>query len=146
MRAGPNRVGPHGRSTFGGDAVRSRTKLLVTGLVTAAVALGSLLGGVLQTGDGAVRAVAPPRRDVAADQVLAGIASAAGTDTRELERAVRARPTDTQSLVLLGYAYQQRWRETADASNLPRSEVALRRAQGSTRRTHSPSRVSARSL
>ena len=51
-----------------------------------------------------------------------------GTDTRELERAVRADPNDARSLVLLGYAYQQRWRETADASNLPRSEAALRRA------------------
>ncbi len=35
---------------------------------------------------------------------------------------------DVESLVLLGYAYQQRWRETADASTLPRSETALRRA------------------
>ena len=41
---------------------------------------------------------------------------------------MRADPGDAESLVLLGFAYQQRWRETADASNLPRSETALRRA------------------
>ena len=126
--------------------MRSRTKLLVTGLVTAAVALGSLLGGVLQDGDGAVRAVAPRAATVAADEILAGIASAGGTDTRKLERAVRARPTDTQSLVLLGYAYQHAGarRRTRRTFLARRSRCAVRRS--STRRTHSPSRVSARSL
>lgn len=110
--------------------MRSRTKLATTGLVVLGVALGSLLGGVLREGDAAsrVRSDAAVAASFAADRVLTGISSSAGTDTRELERAVRAHPNDSRSLVLLGYAYQQRWRETADASQLPRSEAALRRA------------------
>jgi tetratricopeptide (TPR) repeat protein len=46
----------------------------------------------------------------------------------DLEEQARARPGDSSLLVKLGFAYQHRWRETADASFLPRSEVALRRA------------------
>jgi tetratricopeptide (TPR) repeat protein len=108
--------------------VRTRTQLLAIGLVAVFVAAASLLGGVLRDRGGAVAAVSRADAGVAADQVLAGIATTRGTDTRELERVVRADPDDARSLVLLGYAYQQRWRETADASNLPRSEAALRRA------------------
>jgi tetratricopeptide (TPR) repeat protein len=109
--------------------VRLRTQLVVVALVVSALALGSVLGGVMRDGSGgpSPSAAAGPGAAVAADRLLAGIASS-GTDTRELERAVRERPGDQRSLVLLGYAYQQRWRETADASNLPRSEEALRRA------------------
>ena len=108
--------------------MRPRTQLVVICLVVSAAAVGSLLGGVLR--DGGVAAASAPSRSVslAADRVLSGIASGGGTDTRELEQAVRERPDDAEALVLLGYAYQQRWRETADASNLPRSEAALRRA------------------
>ena len=83
------------------------------------------------SGTAAARRLRPPSPSMpafAADRALTGIAADGGTDTRELERAVRERPDDARSLVLLGYAYQQRWRETADASNLPRSEAALRRA------------------
>jgi tetratricopeptide (TPR) repeat protein len=108
--------------------VRTRTQLLAIGLVAVFVAAASLLGGVLRDRGGAVAAVSRADAGVAADQVLAGIATTRGTETRELERVVRAEPDDARSLVLLGYAYQQRWRETADASNLPRSEAALRRA------------------
>ena len=42
-----------------------------------------------------------------------------------LEDAVRARPHDADALVQLGYAYQLRWRETGDASYLPRAGAAL---------------------
>jgi tetratricopeptide (TPR) repeat protein len=104
-------------------------KLLISALVVLGLALGSLLGGVLWDGEGAVRARATTGSTAfAADRVLAGVSTAGGTDLRELERVVRADPYDARSLVLLGYAYQQRWRETADASHLPRSEAALRRA------------------
>jgi len=41
---------------------------------------------------------------------------------------VRLEPRDASTLTQLGFAYQLRWRETADASYLPRSELALRRA------------------
>ena len=109
--------------------MRFRTQLAVAALVVSALAVGSLLGGVLGDGGRSAAATAVPvDASFAADRALTGIAAAGGTDTRELERAVRERPDDARSLVLLGYAYQQRWRETADASNLPRSEAALRRA------------------
>ena len=109
--------------------MRFRTQLAVTAIVVSALAVGSLLGGVLRDGGGSAAATAVPvDGSYAADRALTGIAAAGGTDTRKLERAVRERPDDAPSLVLLGYAYQQRWRETADASNLPRSEAALRRA------------------
>ena len=108
--------------------MRFRTQLVVVGLVASALAVGSLLGGVLGDGGGSAATLAVPvDASSAADLALTGI-TAGGTDTRELERAVQERPDDVQALVLLGYAYQQRWRETADASTLPRSERALRRA------------------
>jgi tetratricopeptide (TPR) repeat protein len=109
--------------------VRTR-KLILSAVVVLGLALGSLFGGLLWDGGGAVRDRAlAGNTAVAADRVLAGIATAGGTDLLQLERTVRENPTDAQALVLLGYAYQQRWRETADASTLPRSEAALRRAQ-----------------
>jgi tetratricopeptide (TPR) repeat protein len=46
----------------------------------------------------------------------------------QLERGVRERPQDAESLALLGLAYQQRARETGDPSFFPRSEEALRRS------------------
>jgi tetratricopeptide (TPR) repeat protein len=110
--------------------LRIRTKLIVAFFLVAAIAAGSLFGGTLR-GEGAARTgpiAVQAAPGFAADRALTGIASSGGTDTRELEQAVRANPQDGRSLVLLGYAYQQRWRETADASTLPRSETALRRA------------------
>ena len=111
--------------------MRTRAKLITSAVLVLGLVLGSLLGGVLRDGDAASGALPASSGSTAfaADRVLTGIASAGGgADVRELERTVRAEPNDGQSLVLLGYAYQQRWRETADASNLPRSEAALRRA------------------
>ncbi len=111
--------------------MRTRAKLITSAVVVLGLVLGSLLGGVLRDGDAASGALPASSGSTAfaADRVLTGIASAGGgADVRELERTVQAEPNDGQSLVLLGYAYQQRWRETADASNLPRSEAALRRA------------------
>ncbi|HET9286450.1 MAG TPA: tetratricopeptide repeat protein [Gaiella sp.] len=103
-------------------------KLILAAAVLSSLAIGSLFGGLLWDGEGVVREPAGASPALAADRVLAGISAAGGTDVRELERAVREGPADVESLVLLGYAYQQRWRETADASTLPRSETALRRA------------------
>ncbi len=111
--------------------MRTRAKLITSAVVVLGLLLGSLLGGVLRDGDAASGALPASSGSTAfaADRVLTGISSAGGgADVRELERTVQAEPSDGQSLVLLGYAYQQRWRETADASNLPRSEAALRRA------------------
>ena len=104
-------------------------KLILAAAVLSSLAIGSLFGGLLWDGEGVVREPAVAGSPaLAADRVLAGISAAGGTDVRELERAVREGSADVESLVLLGYAYQQRWRETADASTLPRSETALRRA------------------
>jgi tetratricopeptide (TPR) repeat protein len=47
---------------------------------------------------------------------------------RRLEDTVATRPDDARALALLGLGYQQLARETADASWLPRSQEALRRA------------------
>jgi tetratricopeptide (TPR) repeat protein len=47
---------------------------------------------------------------------------------RDLEERVASKPNDSESLLLLGLAYQQRARETGDPSFYPRSEQALQRA------------------
>ena len=63
------------------------------------------------------------------EHALTGTAGGVGAaGVSRLETAVHARPRDPALLVQLGFAYQLRWRETADASYLPRSEAALRRA------------------
>jgi tetratricopeptide (TPR) repeat protein len=110
--------------------MRPRTKALAVLALALAIGAGALLGGVLL--EGAPGSAGAPRAQSAlavADLALAGVApSSAAADLEGLERAVAERPESTRELVLLGYAYQQRWRETADASFLPRSQAALRRA------------------
>jgi tetratricopeptide (TPR) repeat protein len=108
--------------------VRRRTALLVGSATVVALALGSLVGGVLA---GPSPSSTPSAASPAlADRVLAGTASGVtATIIAGLEAAVRAEPRDPTALTQLGFAYQLRWRETADASFLPRSEAALRRAQ-----------------
>jgi tetratricopeptide (TPR) repeat protein len=64
-----------------------------------------------------------------ADRALARAAGGIGASPlASLESQVHAQPTDATLLTQLGFAYQLRWRETADPSYLPRSEAALRRA------------------
>ena len=85
----------------------------------------------LRDGDAASGARRPRRGRTAfaADRALAGIASAAVAPTRaSWSEPSGPSPTTSARSSCSGYAYQQRWRETADASNLPRSEAALRRA------------------
>ena len=60
---------------------------------------------------------------------LSSASARRAADLSRLEAAVRADPADVGSLLELGYAYQQRWRETGDASYLPRAGEALRRAR-----------------
>jgi tetratricopeptide (TPR) repeat protein len=105
-----------------------KAKLFAGTAVVLATALALLLGGVLSSSQaGGSRSVAPA--EAAVERLLAGFASG---DTKayvaELEQRVVASPRDVQSLVLLGLAYQQRARETGDASFYPRSGAALRRA------------------
>jgi tetratricopeptide (TPR) repeat protein len=69
------------------------------------------------------------RPEAAAGRFLAGFAAGdTAAYASELEGRVHQNPQDVQSLVLLGLAYQQRARETGDASYYPRSAVALTRA------------------
>ena len=95
--------------------------LLVGCALAVALAFGGLVGDVLFERT-------PPRPRVVAP-ALAGTASGSTVSAvARLEAAVRSEPGNTTLLAQLGLAYQQRWRETADASYLPRSEAALRRA------------------
>jgi tetratricopeptide (TPR) repeat protein len=111
--------------------MRRRTALLVGCATAAALALGGLVGGVLAGSPSAGSPLAAPvtPSPALADRALTGAAGGvtAGTIAR-LESENRARPGDADVLVALGFAYQVRWRESADASYLPRSESALRRA------------------
>jgi tetratricopeptide (TPR) repeat protein len=107
--------------------VRRRTTFVVGGAIAVALALGSLVGGVLAEPSGVGPSSAAPL--ALAEQALSGAAggvSAGGVAM--LEEQVRMRPGDSTLLVQLGFAYQLRWRETADSSFLPRSETALRNA------------------
>jgi tetratricopeptide (TPR) repeat protein len=107
--------------------VRPTTILLVGGATAAALALGGLVGGVLAESKGSPAPAAAP--SAFADRALSGAAAGIGASaTQALEARVRAEPEDAGALTELGFAYQLRWRETADASYLPRSEEALRRA------------------
>ena len=104
-----------------------RTALVVGLAVAVALALGGLAGGVLaEPSSRGTPAAASP---ALAERALGGVAGGVTAGTiRELEEQVRTRPRDASLLTQLGFAYQLRWRESADASYLPRSEAALRRA------------------
>lgn len=114
--------------------MRRTTVFLVGGAIAAALALGSLVGGVLAESPSAEPSPAATRGAPAlADRALTGTAGGVSAGTISgLEEEVRMRPGassgDADLLVQLGFAYQLRWRESADASYLPRSEAALRRA------------------
>jgi tetratricopeptide (TPR) repeat protein len=99
----------------------------VGGAIAVALALGGLVGGVLaESPSPGSSSAAPP---ALAERALAGAAGGISAATVSgLEEQVRVRPGDADLLTQLGFAYQLRWRETADASYLPRSEAALRGA------------------
>lgn len=101
--------------------------MLVGGATAVALAVGSLLGGVLARPS--AQASPAISHDALAERAL-GPAAGGTTETavRELEAQVRTAPRDPDLLTQLGFAYQLRWRETADASFLPLSQRALRRA------------------
>src|SRR5262245_9562495 len=122
--------------------MRRMTALLVGGATAAALALGGLVGGVLAESPLARSSPAAPVAPYPAlsDRVLTGAAGGVAADTvARLEEENRARPGDADVLISLGFAYQVRWRESADASYLPRAESALRRALRT--RPHDPNAV-----
>jgi tetratricopeptide (TPR) repeat protein len=91
-----------------------------------ALALGGLVGGVLSESHSAAQpSVAPV---ALAESALGEAGGVSAATIARLEEQARTRPRDAALLTQLGFAYQLRWRETADPSNLPRSETALRRA------------------
>jgi tetratricopeptide (TPR) repeat protein len=105
-----------------------RKKASVVLAVVGVAALAALFGGVLG-GSRAGGGVTHPG-SAAAERLLGGFAPPGDTKAyvAELEGRVQANPRDAHGLVLLGLAYQQRARETGDASYYPRSEEALRRS------------------
>jgi tetratricopeptide (TPR) repeat protein len=109
----------------------TRPRRIGLALTILGLALGTLLGGVLREGgaEAARTAGATRAAEVAADRIVAGFGTGTATDLGRLEAAVRTSPRDPAVLTLLGFAYQQRWRETADASFLPRAAEALRKAR-----------------
>ena len=99
-----------------------QNRLLIAGTVAALAATVLLFGGTLRE-EGGARAL-----PVVAAQLEGDFASG---DTEALVAGLEAEVddrTDAASLTALGLAYQQRARETADASYLTRSEAALLRA------------------
>jgi tetratricopeptide (TPR) repeat protein len=106
----------------------TRKRILVTAAVSALVAVGGSLGGVLSGSTREAPAAAVQPADPG--QVLAGFSPTSSTAAyvRELEAKVRANPVDGASLSLLGLGYEQRARETGDPSFYPLAQTALRRA------------------
>jgi tetratricopeptide (TPR) repeat protein len=105
-----------------------RTRLLVAAATAVTAALVALLGGVLrEVGPTASGAAGPA--PVSTERAFSGFAlgDTAGTVAR-LEETVAGDEADGASLALLGLAYLQRARETADASYYPRAQSALGRA------------------
>jgi tetratricopeptide (TPR) repeat protein len=105
-----------------------RTKVFLAAVAVGVASLATLFGGVLR---GSQAGTAPKGgADAAAGRLLAGFSPGnTASYVAQLESRVAANPRDTRSLVLLGLAYQQRARETGDASFYPRSGAALTRAQ-----------------
>ena len=103
---------------------RSRIALAAAAAVTAALAL--LLGGALREPLSASAGSSP---QIGADRLQAGFSAGdtAGL-VRRLQRELRANPDHVRSNALLGVAYQQRARETGDATYYTKSEGVLRRA------------------
>jgi tetratricopeptide (TPR) repeat protein len=101
----------------------------IGGVATAVVATAAaLLSGALAESPIAGPA-AEPRPEVAAAQLLEGFSPGdTAAYVAQLETRVAADGEDGQALTLLGLAYHQRARETADPSFYPRSKKALRRA------------------
>ena len=104
-----------------------KKRLLIGTSAAVVTALALLLGGVLAA-DPAARPPARSAPAALAERAFAGF-SPGNTEAEILRLIDEARSTGSaKSYALLGLAYQQRARETADASDYTRSERALRRA------------------
>jgi tetratricopeptide (TPR) repeat protein len=104
-----------------------RKRGTIAGLAAAGTATVALLGGAVM-GSPSGPAGGEPRTGVAASRLTAGFAVGdTAAYVARLERHAAARPRDSETLTLLGLAYQQRARETADPEFYARSERRLRR-------------------
>ncbi len=105
--------------------MKNRTRIPAGGVVAVALLAGGLFGGVFAESPaaGPSATVSPP---VVSESALSGITTA-GTESTiaHLEAQLASVPGDPDTLATLGLAYQVRWRETGDASYLPRSDAAL---------------------
>jgi tetratricopeptide (TPR) repeat protein len=91
--------------------------------VTAIAVTATLLGGAFRSEpSAALRPVSPVTSDRLATGFAAGDTSSLVT---RLQESVRSNPSDGASTALLGLAYQQRARETGDATFYAKSEAAL---------------------
>ena len=107
--------------------MRHRTKLFAGSAVAVALLAGALFGGILAESPSAgSTAVDSPR--VISEAALSGVAQGGTQGTiAKLESSLAASPGNPDALATLGLAYQVRWRETGDASYLPRSRRSARR-------------------
>jgi tetratricopeptide (TPR) repeat protein len=106
----------------------TRRRLLLAGAAVLTTTVAAALGGVLGS-EPAAQPAPTGRATPAAERLLQGFSP--GDTAALVERLVarvQANPGDAQGLTLLGLAYQQRARETAEPSYYPRAEHALRRA------------------
>ena len=107
--------------------MRRRTTLVVGGAAVVALALGALLGGVRARPPSATSSAVAS--GTLAERALGATAGGVTEATvLDLEARLHTTPRDPDLLTQLGFAYQLRWRETADASFLPLSQRALDRA------------------
>lgn len=104
-----------------------KTRIALGLIVMLAAAGAILLGGALRESSEAEAGGSD--RTALAEPLQAGFAAGdTGGLVLQLQADLRRQPKDTRSLALLGLAYQQRARETADPAYLSRSEHALRKA------------------
>ncbi|HEU5212986.1 MAG TPA: hypothetical protein VFU10_09480 [Gaiellaceae bacterium] len=99
--------------------MKARILIAVTAAVGAAAVM--LLGGALRTSQGAAGA-APVARSAPPP------AHGTEADVRRQQAAVRGDPADVRALTALGFAYEQRMRETADPTYLTKADGVLRHA------------------
>jgi tetratricopeptide (TPR) repeat protein len=108
--------------------MKTPTKLLAGTAVTVALLAGALFGGVFAESPSAGSAAPESPRAVAESALSATAAGTTQATIAKLESSLVSAPRSPDALASLGLAYQIRWRETGDASYLPRSSAALARA------------------
>jgi tetratricopeptide (TPR) repeat protein len=106
----------------------TRRRVVLASVAAFVSAAAAFLGGVL-TDEPAAQQAPQPSPQEAAGRLLQGFSPGdTAAYVERLESRVRESPEDAVGLTLLGLAYQQRARETADPAYYPRAEEALRRA------------------